>query len=124
MYDVQRKITDASDDVMLRHLVNDGIINEEFANQDICRNYVLPILRKDLQLHEEYCCENISPLKCRIVASYGTEDKLMSDEYAAGWKDFTINSFRAVSFEGGHFYAEKSGDGLRELILSELLGVL
>lgn len=118
------KITDASDDIMLAHLVDDGIINVEFARQDICRNYILPILRKDLQLHEEYRCETADPMKCRIVAAYGIQDKLLTDTDAADWSRFTINSFRAVPFNDGHFYLNTHGDKLRELIVGELLGEL
>lgn len=118
------KITDASDDVMLEHLVNDGIINAEFAKQDVCRNYVLPILRKDLQLHEEYRCDAPELLKCRIIAAYGTRDKLLNDADAADWKRFTINSFRTAPFDEGHFYLNTFREGLRDLIVGELLGAM
>lgn len=118
------KITDAPDDVMLNHLVNDGIINAEFAKQDICRNYVLPILRRDLQLHEEYRCDNAEPMKCRIVATYGKQDKLLNNTDVDDWKRFTINSFKAVCFDGDHFYLNKFGDKLKEIIVSELINEL
>lgn len=118
------RITDASDEVMTEHLIGDGIINADFAKQDIYRKYVLPILRKDLQLHEEYRCESVEPLRCPIIAAYGTQDKLLTAQNVDDWKRFTINSYRSAAFDEGHFYLNTFGDALRDLIVGALLEVI
>jgi medium-chain acyl-[acyl-carrier-protein] hydrolase len=71
---------------------------------------VLPIVRKDFQLFEQYISEQhqdgqIEPISIPISVFGGLQDGAVPIGDLLAWSSHTTNAFRSRFFEGGHFFA-------------------
>ncbi|MGH8032532.1 MAG: thioesterase II family protein [Luteimonas sp.] len=82
---------------------------------------LLPILRADVQMHEDYRSRTDDPLDVPILMLRGSEDALISNEQLAGWERATRSRAHAATLPGSHMYlTERPGD-LLNLIENQLL---
>jgi surfactin synthase thioesterase subunit len=65
---------------------------------------VLPTLRADLALHEEYRYPAEPALECPMVAFGGLEDIDMKGEALEAWRSHTTGPFSVRMFSGDHFF--------------------
>lgn len=96
-----------------------GLPPEILANQNILE-LVLPVLRADVQLAENYHPDEISKLPCDVYAFYGEKDVLVCKEGMEAWKSVTEQSTGVTSFDGGHFYFKENTESLAKRISSIL----
>jgi surfactin synthase thioesterase subunit len=68
------------------------------------RELYLPILRADVEMHENYRPAVRRPLPVPITALRGRDDHLVSADQAAGWADATSADFTLTELPGGHMY--------------------
>ena len=68
---------------------------------------ILPSLRADMTLLEQYKYEEGPPLDCPIVACGGRDDPIVSEETLAGWQRHTTSPFELRMFSGGHFFLKE-----------------
>ncbi|WP_341720841.1 alpha/beta fold hydrolase [Micromonospora sp. FIMYZ51] len=68
------------------------------------RDLVLPILRADYQLVEEYAWYPAPVLSCPVTAFTGTEDPEVTPAEMAQWAEETSGPFHLHRFPGDHFY--------------------
>jgi len=68
------------------------------------RELVLPVLRADLAMHEDYRPWHDDPLDVPITAVRGRDDGLVSAAATAGWAAATTAAFGTAEFDGGHMY--------------------
>jgi medium-chain acyl-[acyl-carrier-protein] hydrolase len=77
---------------------------------------ILPMLRADLQLSDEYRCTPGSPLRCPLTAFGGTHDSAVTPAELAAWAENTSGTFDLQQFEGDHFFLETQRDSLLRAI--------
>jgi surfactin synthase thioesterase subunit len=68
------------------------------------RTMLLPILRADVAMHEDYAGPPGPPLTVPVTVLRGRDDALVSAEQAAGWRETTTGRFRSMELPGGHMY--------------------
>lgn len=72
---------------------------------------VLPRLRADATLFDDYRYRSSGPLPCPIVAFGGTDDPHVNDEELHGWSELT-DTFSHRTFEGDHFFIHSQQDAV------------
>jgi medium-chain acyl-[acyl-carrier-protein] hydrolase len=105
---------------MLRTL--NGTPEEVLQNPEL-RELILPILRADFEICDEYRFRPGEPLRCSITAFGGLGDEEVSRENLDAWREHTRGSFKLRMFSGGHFFISSAkhdvllalGRELREL---------
>ncbi|KDN75930.1 thioesterase [Streptomyces olindensis] len=65
---------------------------------------LLPVLRADVEMHENYRASSTEPLSVPITALRGEDDELVSREQAGQWSAVTRGPFAYQELPGGHMY--------------------
>lgn len=111
-----------------RHLIREvqriyGGIPREILVEPAMLKRMLPILRADLAVNENYLATQEAPLDTSILALGGTEDPHVTRTELELWRNRTHGDFDCAQFEGGHFYLA-SDKGQRWVIerINETLG--
>jgi surfactin synthase thioesterase subunit len=73
---------------------------------------VLPTLRADISLLEEYEFRDGAPLTCPIRAYAGLDDVRVDEPRLHRWEELTSGVFSATMFPGGHFYLQSQRQAL------------
>lgn len=81
-----------------------GGTDEQILDDPELRELVLPAVRADYRLVEEYTAEPTEPLTVPVIAYYGTEDPDIDAETVGAWSTVTSSTFDVRSFDGDHFY--------------------
>lgn len=84
------------------------------------RELVLPLLRADVEMHENYRPAADTPLTVPITAIRGRDDDLVSAAQSAGWWHATTGRFDTAELGGGHMYLATGVAELLELIETRL----
>jgi medium-chain acyl-[acyl-carrier-protein] hydrolase len=92
-----------------RHLIREvqriyGGIPREILVEPAMLKRMLPILRADLAVNENYLGSQEPPLDSGILALGGTEDPHVTRTELELWRNRTTGAFDCAQFEGGHFY--------------------
>ena len=80
------------------------------------RDLLLPVLRADVEMHENYRPARADPLPLPVTSVLGADDHLVSRDQAAGWQAVTTWPLRLVEVAGGHMYLAESAGGLLDVI--------
>lgn len=106
-----RRATGLPDDEFLARIREfAGYDHPALADQDV-RDMLLPVLRSDVAMHENYRPAPADPLPLPVTSVLGVDDHLVSRDQAAGWQAVTTRPLRLVEVKGGHMYlAESAGD--------------
>lgn len=88
-----------------------GMPEEIIANAELMQ-VLLPTLRADTALCENYARDARSPLCCPIAAYGGLEDHRVEPAAVEAWRAHTASVFTARMFTGGHFFI-RSIDAIR-----------
>lgn len=86
------------------------------------REMLLPTLRADVELHENYLAPPGRLLDVPITSIRGSEDELVSAEQAAQWQAATSAGCRLRELPGNHMYLIDSPVELVRLMADELAG--
>lgn len=92
-----------------------GYSHEAMAVPDL-RELLLPTLRADVEMHEDYLPSTLEPLPVPITALRGVDDRLVPVEQADAWRQVTSAGFELVELPGGHMYLVDAGAELVDLI--------
>ncbi len=85
-------------------------------NHPDMRKLLLPTLRADVEMHENYRPSSYQPLPIPITALRGSDDELVSAEAVAQWQQVTTIPLHYVEIEGGHMYLSDVPEQLLNLI--------
>ncbi|GLF94842.1 thioesterase II family protein [Streptomyces yaizuensis] len=107
------------DEFLLRVKEFAGYGHEALADPDM-RELILPTLRADVEMHENYTPATDRPLPVPITAVRGTGDDLVTAEQTARWARATSAGFTRAEVEGGHMYIAEDPGSLLRLIDDEL----
>jgi pyochelin biosynthesis protein PchC len=86
------------------------------------RSLVLPKVREDYRLIENYRPRNTALLPCPVTALAGIEDRELTLQEAEGWQDCTTGAFELLTFPGGHFYLSDQPSAVVNSVLRSLAG--
>jgi len=98
---------------MLRRLK--GTPPEVLADRELMA-FLMPLLRADFALNDDYRYAPEPPLDCAITAYGGTDDVLVAVTGIAAWRSQTVANFEMHMFEGEHFFVHSE----RERLLAHL----
>lgn len=84
---------------------------------------ILPILRADFAVCETYSYQSEPSLECPIVAFGGLEDRDVTREEVASWREQTSAGFTLRMFPGDHFFLNTARHLVLQTLARELLRV-
>jgi medium-chain acyl-[acyl-carrier-protein] hydrolase len=85
---------------------------------------LLPTLRADIALVENYVYVPGSPLECPISCFGGTEDPSLRETDLEPWRLQTRDAFSQRMFPGGHFFIQNSRDQVLAAVKQDLHPVM
>ncbi|GAB3010012.1 alpha/beta fold hydrolase [Amycolatopsis acidiphila] len=80
-----------------------GMDAEVFADDEIMA-MVIPVVRAEFRMWEEYEVDSAARVSSSIVALTGDADSRSPVSAAAGWRSRTSGAFETKVYPGGHFY--------------------
>jgi surfactin synthase thioesterase subunit len=86
------------------------------------RELILPALRADCEMHENYVPSTDEPVSVPICSLRGEFDSLVSEEEAQEWRNATTGEFTFVEFPGDHMYLVDGAPGVLDLIEAQSAG--
>lgn len=86
------------------------------------RALLLPTLRADVEMHENYRPPAGGPLTVPITTMRGRADRLVSAEQVAEWKRATTGEVSGVEFDGGHMYLTEDASAVLHRIAAAVEG--
>jgi medium-chain acyl-[acyl-carrier-protein] hydrolase len=99
-----------------------GTPDEVLQNDEILE-LLLPALRADFAVCEEYVYLPDAPLDCTISAFGGHSDPEVTEEALGAWREQTRGAFALQLFEGDHFFLHSARDRLLKSISVALCSV-
>ncbi|MBZ9752282.1 alpha/beta fold hydrolase [Deinococcus sp. HMF7604] len=97
-----------------------GYTHEALQDPDM-RALLLPTLRADVELHEQYRPQSDQPLAVPVTALRGATDELVSAEDLLGWQRATTQPLTAAELPGGHMYFLDDPAPLLDRLTQQLL---
>lgn len=82
---------------------------------------MLPMLRADFALFEDYEFSHAAPLPCPLTAFGGAHDQVVSREDLAAWREHTLGEFSLRMLEGDHFYLRSAQAQIVREVSQQLL---
>ncbi|MFE9633670.1 thioesterase II family protein [Streptomyces sp. NPDC006463] len=111
------RISDLADeDFLIRVEEMSGYRHAAFDHPQL-RDLLLPLLRADTAIHEDYEPFSDAPLSTPITSVRGTHDVLAPRELAELWGAVTSKPFEILEMPGGHMYLTESSRVLLEKIV-------
>lgn len=107
------------EEVNARH----GGIPPEVADNQELMDLMVPSLKADYRLFEEYQHVPERPLACPISAFGGTQDPYLSEADLRAWRGLTTGPFVLRMIEGGHFFVNDRRSSVVATVVDELKGV-
>jgi medium-chain acyl-[acyl-carrier-protein] hydrolase len=101
----------------------DGTSADVLENAELME-LLAPIIRADMELCDSWVSTPGLTLECPITVFGGLNDRARPRQVLEGWKKYTTNSFRLNMFPGGHFFIQKWGRAMTEVIVRQLLASL
>ncbi|MFI0820608.1 thioesterase II family protein [Streptomyces sp. NPDC021098] len=86
------------------------------------RELLLPLLRADVAMHENYVSDAGAPLPLPVTSLRGADDRLVSQAQAEEWRTTTEAAFTYRELPGGHMYLVDSPELLLTTVARELGG--
>jgi surfactin synthase thioesterase subunit len=117
----KRRATGLDDQAFLDQVREFAGYDHPALNDPDLRDMLLPVLRADVEMHENYRPSWDSPLPVSITSVRGTDDELVSREEAAQWHRATTMPLQMVELPGSHMYLISSAGKLLRVI-EELIG--
>jgi medium-chain acyl-[acyl-carrier-protein] hydrolase len=113
-------IHDLPDDEFLKHIRDFNGTPDEVLQHAELMQLMLPILRADFKMFEEYQYVDEGPLGCPLSAFGGSQDVHTSPEQLEAWRQQTLGEFRLRMFNGGHFYLNQMRPALIQALSYDL----
>nr|WP_322786128.1 thioesterase domain-containing protein [Marinobacterium jannaschii] len=82
---------------------------DEFLDNPEFRQLLLPVVRADFQIHDQYQFEPAEPLPCPITAIGGESDSQVPFAAISEWREYSNAGFQQHQLPGGHFYLQEEG---------------
>jgi surfactin synthase thioesterase subunit len=114
----QRRATGLDDQGFIDQVREFAGYDHPALNDPDMRDMLLPLLRADVEMHENYYPPEDRVIETPITSVRGTHDELVSSEEAAQWQHATTLPLQVIEIPGGHMYLTKSPEKLLRLMES------
>jgi surfactin synthase thioesterase subunit len=111
-----RRATGLDDDEFLARVMELSGYRHEALDDPQLREILLPVLRADVAMHEDYRPMSKEPLGIPVTALRGADDRLVSRAQVEQWRDTTTARFAMAELPGGHMYLVDGPSALLELV--------
>lgn len=106
------------DDEFLDEVIKLGGTPKEILENKELFEYILPILRSDFKLVENYVYrEREDKIECDVTVFGGKEDDITIEELFA-WKNHCDRGFKVYTLEGDHFFINNNTENITNIICS------
>jgi surfactin synthase thioesterase subunit len=112
----KRRATGLDDNAFLDQIRDFAGYDHPALNDPDLREMLLPVLRADVEMHENYCPSWDGPIPVAITSVRGSDDELVAKEEANQWRTATTMQFQLKELPGGHMYLTMSAGRLLRLI--------
>ncbi|MCM2390469.1 thioesterase II family protein [Streptomyces albipurpureus] len=109
----ERRATGLPEEEFLARVEEFAGFRHEALDHPEMRELILPVLRADCEMHENYVPSSDKPLSVPICSVRGSSDGLVAAEQAQEWRMATTDKFSYVEFPGDHMYLV---DSAREVL--------
>lgn len=111
------KATGLPDDEFIDQVVKFAGASHEALEDEDMREFLLPILRADVEMHESYQGENLSPNDHQLILVRGVDDELVSRPHLEKWQEYTNLPITIWEIEGGHMYFSQDPNKITNKII-------
>lgn len=115
-----RPVNNLPDDELIEELVRLNGTDKDVLQHKELMKLILPTLRADLALHEEYRYAEEQPLECPIVAFGGLQDPKIDAEGLDAWRNHTSAAFTKRLLAGDHFFISSPQSSFLNVFALEL----
>ncbi|MFF5185596.1 thioesterase II family protein [Streptomyces sp. NPDC000345] len=115
-----RRATGLPDDAFLARVNEFAGYTHEALDDPEMRELILPTLRADVEMHENYAPSTDLPLPAPLTVLRGSDDELVSRDEAEAWAKVAGAGFTSVELPGGHMYLTESAAGLIDVIAADV----
>ncbi|GAA5039864.1 surfactin synthase thioesterase subunit [Thermocatellispora tengchongensis] len=116
----ERRATGLDDDAFLARVKEFAGYRHEAFDEPEMRELLLPTLRADVEMHENYRPVSREPIAVPVTAIRGGDDTLVTAGDVAQWREATRLDFATAELPGGHMYLTDGARPLLELIAGSL----
>lgn len=114
-HEIRASVREDDDAFLAQVQVLSGHVDQALYHPDL-RELLLPALRADVTMHENYVPSTTEPLPVPITALRGAGDDLVDADGIREWAEFTTARFAAAELPGAHMYVVDSGEAVMKLI--------
>lgn len=114
----QERATGLADEEFLRRVSLFSGYTHAALQDPTMREMLLPTLRADVEMHEDYRPSSDLPLDVPVVSVRGSSDELVSAGQCDGWRRATRAILHRRELPGGHMYLTESPRPLLDAIES------
>ncbi|PWR04913.1 lantibiotic dehydratase [Micromonospora acroterricola] len=112
------------DDELLRRLRSGGGLPAGVLEHPELVELLLPLLRADFERVDGYRYRPEEPLPVPIVVFSGRDDRAVSREQSAAWREHTAAGFTLHELDGGHFFLHDALPELAAAIRADLAAAI
>lgn len=76
------------------------------------REVLLPTLRADVEMHENYVPSSVHQLSASVLAVRGQDDTLVGEDEVLTWQKVSTGEFALMELPGGHMYLTDAAPAL------------
>jgi len=110
-----KSISHLSDAEFIAELQNINGTPEEILQNVEVMEVLLPLLRADFALSENFVHKNNTPLKSETILFHGMKDRFSKEEISS-WQDLLVKPFRLFEFSDGHFFIDSQRQQFLSLV--------
>ncbi len=100
----QPRWTDAGDTALIERLAHLGGTPGEVLRSPELLDLLMPSIRADCTLYDEYRYRDAPPMNIPIIAFGGNHDALVDRDELGAWAAHTASGFQLHRLDAGHFY--------------------
>jgi medium-chain acyl-[acyl-carrier-protein] hydrolase len=119
-----RRVRDIGDDQLVARLERLGGTPDAALSDSELRDVLLPTIRADLAMCEQYVYEEGEPLTCSMTGFGGSDDTEVSREEIAAWRCHTRGAFALRVLPGGHFFLDSARTLFLRLLARDMRQIL
>jgi len=112
----RRSYYDLPDHELLSELKRLGSANNELLDNRELVDLMLPILRADFKLHDNYRFTQREKLTATMTVLGGTQDPTYDSAELARWSELTTGETELIFFRDGHFFTERFQAEIADII--------
>ncbi len=117
----ERRATGLSDEDFLARVGDFAGYHHAALDDPEMREMILPALRADVEMHENYVPGTDLPLNVPLTVIRGEDDELVGYDDVESWSKVAGHDFEHVEVPGGHMYLTDTAATLVRLIVSTVL---